>query len=75
MSKLPIIDAIEKVNQLFLYESLNKVILLDILTQLEKVEKRKIIDAYNQGRKDLQHEKPIKHYNAEQYYEYLRNLH
>lgn len=75
MSKLPIIDAIEKVNQLFLYESLNKVILLDILTQLEKVEKRRIIEAYNQGRHDLFHENPINHYNAEKYYEHLRNLH
>ncbi len=75
MSKLPIINAIEKVNQLFLYESLNKVELLDILKKLEKLEMQRIIDAYNQGRNDCQHEKPIKHYNAEKYYEHLRNLH
>ncbi len=64
MSKLPIKRAIKKVTEM-----------LDILQPLEEVEKRRIIEAYNQGRKDCQHERPIKDYNAEKYYEHLQNLH
>lgn len=75
MSKLPIKRSIKKVTEMFLYDTDSKWRFLDILQPLEEVEKRRIIEAYNQGRKDCQHERPIKDYNAEKYYEHLQNLH
>jgi predicted kinase len=50
-------------------------IFYDILEPLVEVEEQSIIDAYNKGREDCKHERPIENYNAKQYYEYLRNLH
>lgn len=81
MSKLALKIAVDKV--LTIAEESNDYckirlaedIFYNILEPLVELEKQTIIDAYNQGRHDLFHENPIKNYNAEQYYEYLRNLH
>jgi len=75
MSKLPIKKAIYQVNKMFNYETDSKFRFLDILEPLEKIEKQNIIDAYNKGRDDCKHERPIENYNSEKYYEHLQNLH